>query len=322
MKEINELAKTIAATDPIGVKLDNAVKNLFTYKPLLSRIIKETVIECRNMSYEEIESCIEDSIQVDKVLLEPGLTNSGEKILGLNTEMYLNEEGLIKFDIFTYLRIPNKNQETIIKIYLNLEFMNDDKPGYDISLRALFYCCRMISMQEGVEFTLHTDDPEKYGNIKKVYSIWVCTEAAQKRANSIEKYDINRSFLFGENDDSPRYDIINAVIINISKRHDTAGTDNELIKMLTDLFDEGLSGPEKVRILNDTHKIPMTREIGKEVPEVCTYAEAMVLKGIEQERSRSEWKDAALAEKDAEIQRLKKELEIARKNANKNSLDN
>ena len=36
-----------------------------------------------------------------------------------------------------------------IKLLVNVEAQNDDKPGYDISLRALFYCCRMISAQQG-----------------------------------------------------------------------------------------------------------------------------------------------------------------------------
>lgn len=284
MIEPNELAKSIAATDPIGIKLDNAVKTLFAYKPLLARVIKETVSECKDMTYEEIEACIEGEVQKDKVIVDSGLKNSAERIQGLDKELYLNEEGVVTFDLFTYLRIPGKIQDDIIKIYLNIEFMNEDKPGYDVDLRGLFYCCRMISMQEGVEFTLHKDDPDKYANIKKVYSIWICTESAQKRANTIEKYEINRSFLLGSNDDNPRYDILNTVIVYISEKHDTGDTDNSLIKMLTDFFDERLSGKEKVKKLKEDHGIPMTREIGKEVPEVCTYAEAMVLKGIKQER--------------------------------------
>ena len=52
--------------------------------------------------------------------------------------------------------------------------------------------------------------------------------------------------------------------------------------MLTDLFDEKISGIDKVKKLRDEHGIPMTRELGKEVPEVCTYAESLLLKGINQ----------------------------------------
>ncbi|MCR5203455.1 MAG: hypothetical protein K6E47_00185 [Lachnospiraceae bacterium] len=282
MEEPNELAKSIAATDPTATKLDNNVKNLFANRPILSRVIKETVSECRDMSFEEIEACIEGEIHISEVYVDPGFSNASERINGINTELYVNGEGLVKFDLFTYIRLPGDREGNLIKIYLNLEFMNEDKPGYDISLRALFYCCRMISMQEGVEFTVHKDDPVKYGNIKKVYSVWICTESAQKRANTIEKYGINRSFLLGYNNDSPRYDIMNAVIIYISKTHDAGNTDNGLVMMLTDLFNETTSATEKIKKLKNEHGIPMTREILKEVPEMCTYAEAMVLKGIEQ----------------------------------------
>ena len=139
----------------------------------------------------------------------------------------------------------------------------------------------MISSQQGREFTTHKDDPVKYGNIKKVYSIWICTETSQKRANSIEKYDMRRDFLVGHNDDSPRYDILNAILINISEKHDIADTDNETIKLLTDLFNERISGKDKVTILQKNYGLPMTREY-KEVIGMCTYADAIEKKGIEQ----------------------------------------
>ena len=317
MEEPNELAKTIAATDPTGVKLDNAVKAFFAHKPLLSRVIKETVLECKDMTYEEIEACIEGDAQIDKVFVDPGLTNSGERLQGLNTELYLNEEGLIRFDLFTYLRIPESGKDSLIKVYLNLELMNEDTPGYDICLRALFYCCRMISMQHGTEFTTHKDDPIKYGNIKKVYSIWICTESAQKRANTIESYSISKDFLLGVNIDNPRYDIINATIIYISKNHDTGNTDSSLIRMLTDLFDETLPGIEKVKKLRNEHKIPMTRELGKEVPELCTYAEAMVLKGMEQERVNTERERANAEREKANAEKERANAEREKANAEK-----
>ena len=121
----------------------------------------------------------------------------------------------------------------------------------------------------------------KYGNIKKVYSIWLCTEAAQIRANSIEKYEISRDFLVGSNSDNPRYDILTAIIINISGKHDTAGTGSELIKMLTDLFDERLDGVEKVNKLKSSYGLKLTKEVESEVCDMCSYADAMENKGVE-----------------------------------------
>ncbi len=281
MERLTGMGKAIIATDPIKIKLDQSVKNVLAHKPLLARIFKEVVDECRDMSYDEIEACIEGEVLISKVYVDGGLTNAGERIDGLSTEAYLIDEGLDKYDIRTYLRLPSADEAVGIKILVNLEAQNDDTPGYDIVLRSLFYCCRMVSAQQGVEFTTDADDPVKYGNIKKVYSIWICTETAQKRANTIEKYGIQREFLLGSNTDEPRYDILNAIMINISAKHDTGNTDNELIKLLTDLFDERMDGKAKVNRLSSKYGLKMTKNIEKDVMSVCGYADAMEKKGLE-----------------------------------------
>ena len=277
---LSGLGRAIVATDPDKIRLDQAVKSILAYKPLLARIFKEVVSECHDMDVDQIEACIEGDVLISKVYVESGISNAGERIDGLGTEAYLNGEGLDRYDIRTYLRLPGKPGAERVKILVNVEAQNDDRPGYDISLRALFYCCRMISAQQGVEFSTDADDPVKYGNIKKVYSIWICMGTAQKRANSIEKYALSRSMLAGSNDDNPRYDIMNAIIINISGRHDASGTDNKLIRMLTDLFDERIDGAGKVERLRG-HGLRLTKKIESEVSDMCTYATAMENKGIE-----------------------------------------
>ena len=281
MEQLTELGKAIVAADPDKIRLDMTVKNILAYKPLLTRIFKEVVSECRDMNFDEIEACIEGEVLISKIYIDSGLSNAGERIDGLNTESYLNEEGLDRYDIRTYLRLPGKGGSEYIKLIINLEAQNEDKPGYDLPLRALFYCCRMISAQQGVEFTTNSDDPVKYGNIKKVYSIWLCTEAAQTRANSIEIYDIDRRFLYGCNGDNPRYDILNAIIVYISEKHDPENTENEMIRLLTDLFDERIDGAEKVKKLKSIYGLKMTREVEMEVTDLCTYATAMENKGID-----------------------------------------
>ena len=76
-------------------------------------------------------------------------------------------------------------------------------------------------------------------------------------------------------------------MINISEKHDTTGTDNETIKLLTDLFDERISGEEKVTKLQKEYGLPMTKDY-EEVLGMCTYADAIerkgILKGIEKGR--------------------------------------
>ena len=67
MEKLTGLGKAIIGTDSDKIRLDQAVKNILAYKPLLARIFKEVVEECHDMSYEEIESCIEGDVLVSKV---------------------------------------------------------------------------------------------------------------------------------------------------------------------------------------------------------------------------------------------------------------
>ena len=86
--------------------------------------------------------------------------------------------------------------------------------------------------------------------------------------------------LAGSNTDKPRYDILNAIIINISGRHDTGKTKNGLIHMLTDLFDERIDGAQKVVKLKE-YGLKLTKEVENEVSDMCTYAATIENKGIE-----------------------------------------
>ena len=285
MEVLTGLGKTILSTENEKQLLDQSVKTILAYKPILARILKETAVECKDMSPDDIEVCIEGEVQISSIYVDSGLSNTeenniSEKIDGLNTEAYINDEGLARYDIRTYLRIPDSTGKKQIKLIINVESQNKDKPGYDISLRALFYCCRMISSQQDIEFTTNTDDPVKYGNIKKVYSIWICTSTAEARANSVEKYDLRREFLFGHNDDNPRYDILTAVIVNVGRNCDPKDTESALIRMLSVLFDKQITTTEKFNKLKNEHGLKLTKEIQEEVTTMCNYADAVEQEGI------------------------------------------
>ena len=281
MKDNSTLAKNLISISPEELKVDMNVKKILGYKPLLARILKGTMSECGEMSYEEIEECIEGGVVISTVPVDPAMTNAAEQIVGQAQEEYANGEGMNVYDIRTYVRLPGQGSR-VIKILLDVEAQNEDKPGYDIPLRALYYCCRMVSAQLGTEFTTHTDDPVKYGNIKKVYSIFICTEAAAVRENTIEKYEISRDFIVGSNADRPRYDILNAIIINISGKHNKDGVTNELLRMLTDLFDERMEGREKIGLLEKEYGLPLTSGVKEEVEFMCSYGASIAKKNMEQ----------------------------------------
>jgi hypothetical protein len=149
-KEILTLTgQTIASMDQSEVLLDKHIKKLLACKPILACILQETVAECKNMSLEEVEACIEGTPIVEKVPVSP----MNEMIEGSTQEDYQEGEGMVRYDIRTVLLLPIAEKQETIKILVGVEAQKEDKPGYDIPIRALFYCSRMISSQLGTEFS-------------------------------------------------------------------------------------------------------------------------------------------------------------------------
>jgi predicted transposase/invertase (TIGR01784 family) len=298
MEQLNGLGEIIASTPQEDVKLDAYIKNILAFKPILARIFKETIEECKDMEYDEIERCIEGDIDITLIGLNPGMSNP-TKIEGNMQEDFVNGEGKITYDIRTTIRIPKSSDRIGVKILVDVEAQKDDNPGYDIVERAIFYCCRMISAQLSTEFTNKTADNVKYGNLKKVYSIWVCTETSQEKANTIEVYNIQRNvYPNTKNKKEPRYDLLEAVIINISKNHNVGDTDSKLIHLLTDLFNEKMDAANKLDVLKKEYGISTTVEFEREVFGMTAYAARLIKEGLEEGRmkGREEGREEGRAE--------------------------
>ena len=268
---LDETGKTLLSLDGKDLMLDQYIKQILACKPILACILHETVQECSHMSLKEISTCIEGDILISP-LKSSSYDASGfqhEKISGFAQQDYETDSGMIEYDIRTTLLFPGRPRE-YVKILIDVEAQKDDKPGYDLPIRALFYCCRMISAQLGHEFTNTSDDPVKYGNLKKVYSIWICSNTAQIRANSIDQYTINRKTILGRNPDHPRYDLLSAIIINVGRKHQSDQNSSQMFRMLNTLFDKNISATQKITELKN-NGITVTREIEKEVREMYTY---------------------------------------------------
>ena len=274
MEELTTTGNTIVSVSPENIQLDRQVKKVLACKPILAIILKETVAECNEMSCEDIENCIEGDVLIEEVPLTPT-----EVITGNSQEDYLPGEGLIRYDIRTYLRLPGYDEPALSKILIDVEAQKEDTPGYSLAARGLFYCCRMISSQLDTEFTLKSTDQKKYDNIKKVYSIWICTDTSEKRQNSIEKYSMNKEMLFGQNDDDYRYDLLSAIIVNVGKFHDNEDTDSRMLNVLSILVDSNIDASKKIHMLKDKYDVPVTHEIEKEVTTMTSYTANIIAKG-------------------------------------------
>ena len=265
-KRLNSLGQILVLFNEKDVTLDRHIKRLMVETPLLARILKETVEECRKMELEEIEKCF---TKEGVIVAESGSEEASKclKALELSQESLTADGEHVIFDILTAISLPG---EEPIKIFINLEFQKDDHPGYDIPTRGWFHCARILSSQLGREFTNHPDDKDKYGNMKKVYSIWICSNSAEIRANSVDRYRIERKTIIGKNSDAPRYDLMSVVVINIGNKRNPRDTDSKMLLILNALFDRKLSKEEKLKKLEE-YGMPVTQEVEEEVSDMCTY---------------------------------------------------
>lgn len=172
-----ELKNSITATDK-EAQYDESAKRLLGQKIILAHILAKTVPEFTYMKPTDIVPLIEGEPYISSVPVDLGLTNTekeinGERIVGLNSENAEINEGMIRFDIIFYVRMPSKNnaadkENKLSQIIINVEAQKSEPKKYDILNRAIFYVSRMISSQKERDF-----ENSDYNNIKQVYSIFI-----------------------------------------------------------------------------------------------------------------------------------------------------
>lgn len=162
-------------------KYDAACKRLLSQKIILAWILKSCVAEYRDCSVNDIaEKYIEGTPQVSTVPVNPDETNP--VIQGVRTEDSLLTEGTILYDIRFVAYVPGGKHP--VQLIINVEAQSSHT-GYPLVMRAIYYCCRMISAQNGPDFT-----NSHYEKIKKVYSIFISTTPRKKEKNTINRYRI------------------------------------------------------------------------------------------------------------------------------------
>ena len=155
-----ELKNTVASTDK-DAQYDVSAKRLLGQKHILAHILVKTVKEFTGMNPKDIVPLIEGEPCISTIPIEPGLTNTvtennGERLIGLNGENAEINEGLIRFDIIFYVRMPVQNgiKGELSQIIINVEAQKSEPTEYDILNRAIFYGSRMISSQKGRDFEI------------------------------------------------------------------------------------------------------------------------------------------------------------------------
>ncbi len=250
---------------------DAACKRLLSEKVVLAQIMKSYLKEYQDCSVEEIANrYIEGMPEVSVIPVHPDRTNP--VITGMDTSDKSVNEGGVTFDILYRALVPHTNER--IGLIINIEAQKDYYPGYPIVKRGIYYSARLLSSQNERDFT-----DSQYGKIKKVYSIWICTNPPVKKRNTVTAYEIHPHPIVGHAiDPVSHYDLMSVIIVCLGG----PGTENYngTQRMLDVLLSDIKSAAEKAEILQNDYGIQMTQSMKKEAAQMCNLSEAIEERGI------------------------------------------
>ncbi len=260
--------------------IDYAAKGLLAYKGVAAYVLKGSISELADYSAQYIaKHCIvgepviaginvhrDSGTNKNNRFSEKSNENATEKIdLLCNEDSDINE-GKVTFDVIFKVRIPGtKGTKTVI---INLEAQNRFNPGYPLVTRGIYYDARMISAQYEKEFS-----GSDYHKIKKVYSIWICTNPDRKHVDTISRIDLSHTKVFGNPDiKRSHYDKMEVTVIGLH-RNGKKKSGNPLIDMLSVLFDRKMNKDTKRSILENEYGIRMTRKYNEVIDKMCNISE-------------------------------------------------
>lgn len=294
------------------IQYDEAAKKLLGNKKTLACILIYAVEEFRGMTIDEVVPFIEGEPIIGKTPVEPGWTNvrqtspgqetesvvfvggpdsavmrgvaeksedtvagegaassafqgkeEGRRITGMNTENSEWNEGIIYFDVLFYVWMRGGLKQMIV----NVEAQKDNPTGYNIINRAVFYVSRLVSSQKEREFVgMHFDD------IKPVYSIWICMN---RQENSLEHIHLSSDRLLGNENWKGNLDLINIVMIGLSKDLPEKKEELRLHRLLGTMFSQHLTAGERVKIMEEEYMTSMEEEEREGVNIMCNLSQGI-----------------------------------------------
>lgn len=266
------IAEGIRLTDD-KARYDAACKRLLSEKILLAWIMKTCLDEYRDCDVNEIaEKYIEGSPEIGVTAVHPDETNA-PRIHGAGTEDKSLNEGMVVYDIRFYAIAPSSGER--IRLIINIEAQWGQSPGYPLIMRAIYYCCRMISSQYNTEFK-----NGEYQKIKKVYSIWLCINPAKNAKNSVTKYKMTEERMIGDvHEDVRNYDLLTVVMVCLGEPEDVE--QKNILRLLNILFSDKCSVEEKKQLLEGDFDIQMTQTLERRLDEMCNLSQGVENRGIE-----------------------------------------
>ena len=232
----------------------------------------KTVDEFKGMKPEDVVKYIEGEPSISVVPVEPGLANmektdaTGQRIVGLNTENAEINEGLVRFDIIFYVRMPSVDdtKNGLSQIIVNIEAQKDEPTEYKILNRAIFYVSRLISSQKERDF-VNTN----YDDIKQVLSIWICMNMDD---NSLSHIHLTKDEMLKPCNWKGNLDLLNIVLIGITNEIPEHDEKYEMHRLIGALLSSELKEQEKLDIIEHEYNIPISQEFREDVRIMCNLS--------------------------------------------------
>ena len=274
-----EIANAVNAAGD-KAQYDTRVKRLLAQKSILAHILVKTVVEFQGMKPEDVVTYIEGEPSISVVPVEPGLANmektdaAGQRIVGLNTENAEINEGLVRFDIIFYVRMPSVDdtKNGLSQIIVNIEAQKDEPTEYKILNRAIFYVSRLISSQKERDF-VNTN----YDDIKQVFSIWICMNMDD---NSLSHIHLTKDEMLKPCNWKGNLDLLNIVLIGITNEIPEHDEKYEMHRLIGDLLSSELKEQEKLDIIEHEYNIPISQEFREDVSIMCNLSQGIEDKAI------------------------------------------
>ena len=273
------LARTIE-NNADHISYDALCKQLLSGKSILAWIMKYYVSECQEMAVEDIIRCIEASPSVSAAPVFPDEKNT-TLINGMNTVNTSHDEGTVVFDILFAAMIPSSKP---MRLIINVEVQMDFNSHYPLTSRAEYYSARLISSQKDREFT-----DSHYGDIKKVYSIWVCTNPSKYRENTIYITSVmmkERSGRMSRPINGYGLQRTAFIMLGNEEKKEVKG----VLRLLDVLFRSDKDVEERKRILEEEFHIVMNEDMEMEVRQMCNLSKGVENRGIRIIQGREEEK--------------------------------
>ena len=234
--------------------------------------MKSCLTEYADCTVNEIaEKYIEEKPQVTDIPVAPDERQNTSVIQGTGVEDTTITEGTVTFDIRFHAGVPVSSEQ--IGLIINIEAQNQFYPGYPLTKRGIYYCCRMISSQYGSVFT-----GSHYEKLKKVYSVWICMDPPKSRENTITRYFIQEGNLAG----SVQEPVKNLLSVLLLCPGDPASQNSEgILKLLGILLSSKIKAEEKKKLLEQNFHVEMNRTMESEVEQMGSLSQGVEQRGIQ-----------------------------------------